>query len=253
MDSLPGQRVGHGETFAFSCHKGLSCFNLCCRNLRLFLYPYDVLRLRRALKMSSGEFIDRHVELLWREGNAFPDTLLRMADNPERTCPFLSAKGCSVYPDRPDACRTFPLEVGFLFKEEDAPPEEVYFFRPPDFCEGKGEAKTWTPRDWAANQGALEYWRMNALWAALKGLFAGDPFGIEGPEGPKAKMAFMATYNPDAFRRFLFESTLPARYNLPLALLKELKKDDTELLRFGHAWVRHAVFGAPLVLSRPRR
>jgi uncharacterized protein len=35
------------DQFKFSCHKGLACHNTCCRDVNIFLTPYDVLRMRR--------------------------------------------------------------------------------------------------------------------------------------------------------------------------------------------------------------
>jgi Fe-S-cluster containining protein len=75
------------------------------------------------------------------EGNHFPDVLLRMADNESKTCPFLSDAGCTVYPDRPDTCRTFPVEHGMLFTGPARRHREIVsFFRPPDFCQGQHES-----------------------------------------------------------------------------------------------------------------
>ncbi|MFP4475105.1 MAG: YkgJ family cysteine cluster protein [Desulfatibacillaceae bacterium] len=247
-----GRRIGADETFCFACHPGVSCFTLCCRNLNLFLYPYDVLRLRRALDMDSGDFIDRHTDVVMREGNAFPDVLLRMADNEERTCPFLTDEGCTVYQDRPESCRSFPVENGLLFDEQ-GQAEPVHFFRPPDFCEGRHEPDAWTPRTWAEDQGAVHYQRMNIAWGKLKAWFTGNPWGPEGPQGRLAKMAFMATYNPDAFRGFVLESSLGKRFDVKPATIKKIKRDDEELLLFGMDWVRLIVFGQPSKRISPRR
>ncbi len=46
LEKLPGIRLRAGETFRFRCHPDIGCFNRCCRNLNLFLYPYDLIRLR---------------------------------------------------------------------------------------------------------------------------------------------------------------------------------------------------------------
>ena len=70
-----------------------------------------------------------------------------------------------------------------------------------------------------------------------------NPWGIEGPEGPKAKMAFMATYNLDRFRDFLFRSSFLKRYKVKSVMLKKLKTDDVQLLKFGFDWVRVYVWG----------
>jgi Fe-S-cluster containining protein len=67
------------------------------------------------LGLSSDEFLDRYVDIVLRPANFFPDVLLRMAENAGKTCPFLIESGCRVYPDRPDTCRTFPIEQGMLY------------------------------------------------------------------------------------------------------------------------------------------
>jgi len=147
------KRLREGESFTFLCHDGLKCFTQCCRNLNLFLYPYDVLRLKNRLKISSEEFLDTYVNIVQRESNSFPDVLLRMAENDERTCPFLDESGCIVYPDRPDTCRTFPLEQGILFEGPSGRATDVYFFKPPDFCLGQYESQEWTTESWADRRG----------------------------------------------------------------------------------------------------
>jgi hypothetical protein len=51
-------------------------------------------------------------------------------------------------------------------------------------------------------------------------------------------MAFMATYNIDRFRDFVFHSSFLKRYKVKAAVLKKLKADDEELLKFGFDWVK---------------
>ena len=94
---LSEKKIGPGDSFRFKCHGGLSCFNLCCRNLNLFLYPYDVVRLKNNLGIDAATFIDRHVDVVLREGSYFPDVLLTMQNNEEKTCPYLTDSGCTVY------------------------------------------------------------------------------------------------------------------------------------------------------------
>lgn len=243
IGSLPGRRLEAGDTFSFHCHPGIACFNLCCRNLNLFLYPYDVIRLKNRLGISSDQFIDKHVGVVLRPNSFFPEVLLRMSENSEKTCPFLTETGCSVYSDRPDTCRTFPVEQGALFNAKTRKAELVCFFRPPDFCLGRHEKKEWTVRSWSNDQDAVLYNQMTLRWAETKRLFQEDPWGREGPEGPKARMAFMATYNIDPFRDFVFNSTFLKRYKVKTALLKKIRADDAELMRFGFEWVKFFVWG----------
>ncbi|MEN8245084.1 MAG: YkgJ family cysteine cluster protein, partial [Thermodesulfobacteriota bacterium] len=183
LKGLPGRLIKERETFKFRCHSEIECFNLCCRNLNLFLYPYDVVRLKEQLGMTSDEFLDGYVDVVLREGNSFPDVLLRMADNAERTCPWLSAEGCRVYKDRPDTCRTFPVEQGMLHGPGKSGRQKVCFFRPPDFCQGQHEDKVWTLASWAADQDAELFNKMTLEWSLVKALFHRSPWGDEGPEG----------------------------------------------------------------------
>lgn len=243
IDKLPGKRLKKNEIFNFRCHAGLDCFNRCCRNLNLFLYPYDIIRLKQRLKLRSDQFLDLHVDMVLRPGNQFPDMLLHMADNAEKTCPFLSDAGCTVYPDRPDACRTFPVEQGILFRENNKKPEPVYFFKPPDFCMGQHETRPLTITEWIADQDAATYNRMTSLWSEVKALFRNDPWGPDGIEGPRGKMAVMATYNMDGFRDFVFGSSFLTRYKVKSSILKTIQKDDIKLMQFGFEWIKLYLFG----------
>jgi Fe-S-cluster containining protein len=242
---LPGLPLTENDTFRFRCHSKLSCFNQCCRNLNLFLYPYDVLRLRKCLGLRSDQFIDRHVDVVLREGNHFPEVLLRMADNASKTCPFLSNQGCTVYPDRPDTCRTFPVEHGLLFSDQPDKTKIVSFFRPPDFCQGQHEAQKMKLNQWADDQDAVMHNRMTTRWAYIKAMFQQNPWGQEGMNGPKGKMAFMAAYNVDRFREFVFESSFLKRYRIKKALTKKLRTSDRELLLFGFEWIQYFVWRIP--------
>ncbi len=243
LDKLPGRRLENNDTFSFHCHQGLSCFNLCCRNLNLFLYPYDVVRLKKRLGITSDQFIDKYVDIVLRRSSFFPEVLLRMSENKKKTCPFLTESGCSVYPDRPDTCRTFPVEQGMMYDAETKKKVLIHFFRPPDFCLGRHESKKWTACTWSNDQHAVLYNKMTLQWAELKGLFYTDPWGNEGPNGPRKKMAFMATYNMDQFRNFLFNSSFLKRYKVKSVILKKIKADDVELMNFGFEWVKFYIWG----------
>ena len=61
--------------------------------------PYEALRLARRLGLTTTEFFARHTEA--------GGTVLQTRD--DRSCVFLDERGCSVHPDRPLACRIYPL------------------------------------------------------------------------------------------------------------------------------------------------
>lgn len=252
IDKLPGIRIQENDPFCFRCHSEVECFNRCCRNLNLFLYPYDVLRLKQALQLSSDAFLDKYVDIVMRSSSYFPEVLLRMAENGAKTCPFVTEDGCAVYDHRPDTCRTFPIEQGVLYDAFQKTNLPVYFFRPPEFCRGQDEKQEWTVPEWIEDQGGEQYQQMTIRWSELKRLFQNEPWGLEGPEGPKAKMAFMATYNIDRFRDFVFQSSFLKRYRIKSALRKQLKTDDVALLKLGFEWVKAFIWGMQSRYIQPR-
>lgn len=243
LDKLPGVRLEDDDTFSFRCHPTIACFNKCCRNLNLFLYPYEVIRLKNRLNITSDQFLDEYVNIVLRPSSFFPEVLLSMSEDKEKTCPFVNESGCSVYPDRPDACRTFPIEQGILYNAENKKTKLIHFFRPPDFCLGQHENVRWTVKSWSKDQDAVKYNQMTARWAEVKRLFQSDPWGGQGPYCPKGKMAFMATYNIDRFRDFVINSSFLKRYKVKSSILKKIKKDDVELMKFGFEWVKFFVWG----------
>ncbi len=243
LDGLEGH-IKEGETFRFRCHDGLACFNRCCRNLNLFLSPYDVLRLKQGLGINAGEFIDRYTDAVLRDGKHFPELLLRMNDDAEATCSFLSEAGCTAYEFRPDTCRTFPAEHG-IYYDDTGKKKRVLFLRPPTFCEGIHEERELTMESWQKDQNAEKHNAMNELWGEVETLFTNNPWGAEGPNGQRGKMAFMAAYNVDAFRSFLFESSFLKRCKIKSDLKIKLKRDDVAVMKFGFEWIKLFLYGIP--------
>lgn len=62
--------------------------------------PYEGLRLSRRLGITTTEFLSRCTEA--------GGTVLQTRDD-DRGCVFLGPRGCTVHPDRPLACRIYPL------------------------------------------------------------------------------------------------------------------------------------------------
>ncbi|MFC1876143.1 YkgJ family cysteine cluster protein [Thermodesulfobacteriota bacterium] len=243
IEQISGKRLRGADRFTFQCRPELACFNQCCRNLNLFLYPYDVIQLKHELGISADIFLEEYVDVVMRKGNFFPDVLLRMSDEKDRACIFSDVSGCRVYQDRPYTCRTFPVEYGLQYHGGSRKPEVIGFFRPPEFCLGRQETHDWTLQTWSDDQGAAKHQQMSKQWSEVKGLFQKDPWGREGPQGRRAKMAFMASYNMEAFRTFVFESSLLKRCKVKADLLKKIQRDDVDLMLFGFDWIKLFVWG----------
>ncbi|MCJ7830837.1 MAG: YkgJ family cysteine cluster protein, partial [Desulfobacterales bacterium] len=245
VSDLAGVRLLEQDPFSFHCHSGLGCFNACCRNLNLFLHPYDVVRLKNRLAITSDGFLDRYVDVVLRPASFFPDVLLRMAEDVHRSCPFVADNGCTVYADRPDTCRKFPMEQAISGVAASRRSQRIYLFRPPDFCQGPSGTQRWTPHTWNGDSEARTYDRMTVRWGELKALFQTDPWRGEGPEGSRGKMAFMAVYNVDRFREFVLRSSFLKRYRLKGGLQQAIAVDDQALLLLGLEWVKLFLWGTP--------
>lgn len=241
--SSRGVGVKSTDQFCFDCHPKVTCFNKCCRNLNLFLYPHDIVMLRKKLGISSGDFIETYTEAVLREGSYFPDVMLRMADNEDQTCPFLTEEGCSVYTHRPDSCRNFPIEHGVMYDDNGNVKEEVHLFRPPDFCQGKLEKREHTLGSWKADQEADKTNKMTFAWSEIAKYFYSDIWNGEGPYGQKGKMVFMAAYNIDSFKDFVFNSSFLKRYKVKKNIQQKIKINDESMLNFAFDWISFFALG----------
>ncbi|MES0351081.1 MAG: YkgJ family cysteine cluster protein [Desulfobacteria bacterium] len=226
--------------FSFACHPGVPCFTKCCSDLDLALTPYDVLLLKNRLEVSSSDFLDRYTTDEVRHNCGLPVLMLKMKNDSKRTCPLLQSEGCTVYEDRPGACRLYPVAraakyVGGTVKEQ-------HFLVKEPHCLGFHEDKEWTDKEWLENQGLELYNEMNSLWMKI------NQSSKENKTPPpitdeKLKMYFMACYNLDAFKRFVFESGLLNLFQIDKRTVSRIRTDETELLKFAFNWLEFAIFG----------
>ncbi len=240
-----------GEKFRFACHPGVRCFTDCCRDLHLVLTPYDVLRVRRGLAMDSTAFLDRYTirerDPAWK----IPVVRLRMGDNEARTCPFVGPQGCLIYPDRPGACRAYPLGRAVrpsASRPENSAVEEEHFLVREPHCLGFEEGASWAAEAWMEDQGLGAYNEMNDLW--MKFLSRYRPGGREDLGPAKWKMFFMACYSLDRFREFVFGTRFLTLFSIPEETRLELRQSDEALLRFAYTWLAYALFGDPVLELR---
>lgn len=229
------------DSFTFSCHKKLACFTACCAKLRLILTPYDILRLKNRLSVPSDVFLDLHTETLFDEGKRFPLVRLRMLDDETGKCPFLTPEGCSVYEDRPGACRLYPVgRASSLLRDKTGVREKFFLVREPH-CLGFNEDKKWKMDDWTAHEGLKDYQRYNDRWLSI--ITSRDSIGAKDQAAKKYRMFFMASYNIDKFRSFLFSSRFFERFEVDDSLQEKMKKDDEALLEFAFDWLDFSLFG----------
>lgn len=235
-------RLSKDSKFTFACHPGVPCFNDCCGDVNIFLTPYDILRLKKALNVSSEKFLADHTIIPFDKELKYPIVLLQMNDDEKKSCPFVGENGCTVYENRPWACRMYPL--GMASPKEsggEVLDEEFYFLLQESFCKGFNEENEFTVAEWLDNQGINEY---NKMGYYFKELTLHDFFQDGSDVTPeKIEMFFLACYNLDAFRDFLFSSTFFQKFDVDDQTRDEIKKDDVALLKFGYTWLRFALFG----------
>ncbi|MHC5037754.1 MAG: YkgJ family cysteine cluster protein [Planctomycetota bacterium] len=235
-------RLSLDDTFTFACHPGVSCFNQCCSDVNIFLSPYDVLRMKKRLGMKSDAFLEEYTLLPVHKAMKTPVVLLRLKDDEAKSCPFLKADGCSIYTDRPWPCRMYPLG---LAAQKDTPDgwrgERFYFLLQEEGCRGFDEGKSWTVRQWLEDQEIEVYdtWGEQFKELTLHKYF--EDGGVLSPE--KMHMLFLACYDLDKFREFVFESTLLQRFDIDEDFIEEMRYDDEGLLRFAFHWLRFSLFG----------
>ncbi|MBL7856704.1 MAG: YkgJ family cysteine cluster protein [Cyclobacteriaceae bacterium] len=76
----------------------LTCAN-CCKTTSPIFYQTDIERVAKSLRMKPGDFVEKYLRI-----DEDKDFVLKFSP-----CPFLDGDNyCSVYEDRPKACREYP-------------------------------------------------------------------------------------------------------------------------------------------------
>ncbi len=226
--------------FRFACHKGIACFTECCAKLKLVLTPYDILRLKNRLSIPSYEFLDTFTETLIENNNRFPMVKLKMNHQGGGKCPFVTPEGCTVYEDRPIACRLYPVGNASAFIGLETPAKQKFFLVQESHCLGFEEDKEWTLDEWLSHEGVKEYNAINEPWMRI--VTSPRTLG-EGDSTRKFQMFFMASYNLDRFREFIFNTKFFQVFDISIERKDLLATDDTELLKLAFDWLRFSLFG----------
>jgi len=241
MASIVPERFGPENKFKFRCHPKIDCFTRCCRGINIILTPYDIIRLKNRLQLSSEEFLALYTTPQLLEKTDLPVVSLKLLDDESSSCPFVREDGCIVYNDRPTTCRYYPLGVASLSHKEDLEDGGFYFFVNESHCLGFKEEKIWTIGGWRHDQGVDIHDEINAEWTDLIVRKRSFPPNMKLSEQSK-QMFFLASYNIDRFRDFVFNSSFLQRYDVDRETLEKIRNDEIELLRFGLRWLKGILF-----------
>ncbi|MBI4697643.1 MAG: YkgJ family cysteine cluster protein [Nitrospirae bacterium] len=239
MDAVIPVKLSIDSKFKFRCHKGIKCFTKCCNSIDILLTPYDILRMKKRLGLTSGEFLSVYTNLRIDEKSTLPQVILQMNNDEAMTCPFVTSDGCKIYEDRPANCRYYPIGQATLRKEGEKGPEneEFYFFIKEPHCYGYDENKGWTVESWRIDQEVDLYDEMNREWKAtqLRKVSPGHP----ALDAKQQNQIYLASYDLDSFRRFIFESRFLDIFDLGNDLIEKIKTDEVELMKFGFEYIKY--------------
>jgi Fe-S-cluster containining protein len=239
--------VHERDAMPFKCCSENPCFNECCRDLNQALTPYDILRLKRNLRISSQVFLKEYTSLHYGPESGLPIVTFKPNPGTGHECPFVTAKGCSVYEDRPGSCRLYPLARAIARDRDTGEIDEYFALIEEPHCQGFGQKTGLKVREWMDGQAVdlhnLHNDKLMELISLKNKILPGKL------EGAQSDQFYLALYDQDDFRTRIFEQDLLKEFDLSEAFLQTLKTDDEALMDFGIAWVKNMLFGLELEIK----
>jgi uncharacterized protein len=246
---LPAMLDG-SATIQFRCHRGIACWNACCSNIDISLTPYDILRLKRRLGLTSTEFLERYTVPYEMEKDGIAGVKLRPVEGGS-ACRFMMPEGCGVYEDRPTACRYYPLALLSLRRQDETTDRASYALVKEAHCRGHNEPDRQTIDEYRAGQGLPEYDDLARGWRQLilKKKSSGPTIGA--PSKRSLQLFFMVCYDVDRFREFVASDGFDEMYDIPADERGAMLADDVKLMLFGFRFLRQVLFGEETLAVRP--
>jgi hypothetical protein len=239
--------VALDDPMQFNCSPDNPCFNQCCRDLNQALTPYDVLRMKNAVNLLSGQFLQKYTSRHTGPGSGLP--VLTFKPNPAtgHACPFVTESGCSIYKDRPASCRMYPLARAVAKDRRTGENVEYFALIEEDHCKGFGGQGNKTVAQWLEGQDVVDHNRENDKILELISLKNQiRPGKLEPAE---EDIFYMALYDLDDFKVQIEENGLLASLDLPGGYVEKVVADDFSLLNFGIAWIKYQLFGKDLEIQ----
>jgi len=236
------------DKIKFQCHKGISCWNECCSRADVSLAPYDIIRMKTHLNIDSSEFLKTYTVPFEIDAHGIPGIKLRTTD--DGACLFMKEEGCSIYEDRPTACRYYPsglLSMRALGASED---ERHFLMIKEPHCKGHEEEREVTIADYRKEQVVEEFDELNRDWyrIILKKKSTGPTIGA--PSDMSLQLFFMASYDVDRFRRFVSSDSFKNMYDLSDKEFASFENNDIELMQFGFKLMKQVLFGELSIKER---
>ncbi len=226
----------------FSCHKGIGCWNACCSNIDISLTPYDVLRMKTRLGISSTEFLKDYTLPYEMDKDSIAGVKLRAVENGS-ACRFMKPEGCAIYEDRPTACRYYPVALLSMRKQDEYVDRDSYAIVKEDHCKGHEVDRRITIADYREEQGLPQYDELARGWRQLVLKKKSSGATIGKPTLRSRQLYFMACYDIDRFREFVSAESFGKLFELPQEEKEAMLVDDVALLQFAFRFLRQVLFG----------
>ena len=221
--------LASGEEFCFDCNNDCKCFGDCCRKAFVFLTPFDIIKMKKQLGISSSEFLEKYTAMPSSSEFPFPALMLR---NENEQCLMIDGDVCSVWDARPLACRMYPLAI--------LPENSKFHLMTDDFCEGHLSRMATTAGHWIEKNKAAKHIES---YKAFFNIVSDSRFDERTIEPVKLEMFYMASYDIDRFREFVFDSIFLQRIQLSEDEILEYRTDDEKLLAFAMKWIEKELLG----------
>jgi len=228
------------DSFCFACTPEVPCFNACCRDLTQALTPYDILRLKRHLGLSSEQFLAQYTLQHTGPGSGLPVVTLKPADSRQLCCPFVTEKGCRVYENRPSSCRMYPLARAVSRSRATGVVTERFMLLREPHCLGFDEGNPRTVEQWIIDQKIAVYNEINDKLIRIISLKNRRMPGVMDHES--RRMFFKALYNLDGFRSSIISNGILDDFQIDSAVLDKALDDDVALLELGMQWIERVLF-----------
>lgn len=240
------EMVDGSKKIQFQCRKGIACWNACCSNIDISLTPYDILRLKRRLGLASAAFLQQYAVPYEMEKDGIAGVKLKPVEGGS-ACQFMKPEGCSVYEDRPTACRYYPVALLSMRRQDEYVDRDAYALVKEDHCLGHKEPRSLTIDEYRAEQGLDTYDVQGRGWRqlVLKKKSSGPTVGK--PSVRSRQLFFMTCYDIDTFRAFVDSGPFKDIYDVPESELEAMLGDSLEseqaLMQFGFRFLRQVLFG----------
>jgi hypothetical protein len=193
--------------------------------------------MKTALKMTSSEFMEKYTSIAYSSEKRVPVVFLKMNEG-DKKCQFVSEKGCGIYSNRPWACRMYPLGMAERATSDGAA-ERFYFVVKEDLCHGHGKGCECSVSEFIDSQRVEPY---DVMQSPFRRLLAAAAEQKEALTTDQCAMYYMALYDLDRFRRFVFETRFLSLFDVDEARVDALRTDDEELLELAVEWLAFSLF-----------